>query len=142
MRLQLNQRTELAYLSLEVLERSGSSYVSGKRIADELDVSAQYLTKVLAPLARAGWLTTLTGPSGGYRLAIDLSEHCLLDLVEVVEGTVDRSRCMHGDSRNPADELCKLHTPWVKARDALLIELEMTPLAEVNEPELRNGGAA
>ena len=141
MRLQLNQRTELAYRALDVLEHSGAAYLSGKRIAEELDVSAQYLTKVLAPLARAGWVTTLTGPSGGYRLAIDLSDHCLLDLVEVVEGTVDRSRCMHGDSRNPAEELCQLHTPWVKARDALLAELATTPLAEVNNPQLHEGGA-
>jgi len=139
LRLQLNQRTELAYRALDVLEHSGSVYLSGKRIAEQLDVSAQYLTKVMAPLARAGWVTTLTGPSGGYRLAIDLSVHCLLDLVEVVEGTVDRSRCMHGDSRNPAEELCKLHTPWVKARDALLNELAVTPLAEIKHPQLHDG---
>lgn len=83
----------------------------------------------------------MTGPSGGYRLAIDLNGHCLLDLVEVVEGTVDRTRCMHGDSRNPAEQLCGLHTPWVKARDALLDELEATPLAEINHPQLSKDAA-
>ncbi len=128
MQLQLNQKTEMAYQALELLDRSGSEYVSGRRIAEALGVSAQYLTKVMSPLARAGWVASTTGPAGGYRLAIDLSDQCLLDLIEVVEGTVDRSRCMHGDARNPAKEPCLLHDPWTRARDALLDELAVTPL--------------
>ncbi|MDJ0792490.1 MAG: Rrf2 family transcriptional regulator [Acidimicrobiia bacterium] len=129
MQLHLDQRTELAYQALLLLEGSGPDYVTGSDLADRLQITPDYLTKVVAPLSRAGWVVSTTGPSGGYRLSANLEELCILDLVEAVEGRVDRERCMHGDSRNPAPELCTLHEPWVRARDALLAELEETPIA-------------
>ncbi|NHZ70687.1 MAG: Rrf2 family transcriptional regulator [Proteobacteria bacterium] len=133
MYLQLNQRTELAFEALVLLNESDSEYVAGSIIAENVGISAEYLTKVMAPIKRAGWVSSSSGRGGGYRIAIDLTEHCVLDLVEIIEGKVDRSKCMHGDSRNPAKALCDLHVPWVRARDALLNELEMTPLAESSD---------
>lgn len=130
MRFHLNQATESAYRALLVLADSGDEYLTGRQLAEELDVSTDYLAKVMSPLSRAGWVASSTGPAGGYRLEADLRALCVLDLVEAVEGRVDRSRCMHGDSRNPAPEECALHGPWVRARDSLLSELEVTPLWE------------
>ena len=129
MQLHLDQRTELAYQALLILDGAGTDYLTSREIAERLSLSADYLTKVLAPLGRAGWIVSSTGPKGGYRLSANLEELCILDLIEAVEGRVDRTRCMHGDSRNPATELCTLHDPWVRARDALLSELEETPIA-------------
>lgn len=129
MQLCLNRRTGLACEALALLDSPGTDSLSGPDLADRLGVSAEYVTKVLAPLVRAGWVTSTPGRTGGYRLAIDLTERCVLDLVEAVEGRVDRSKCMHGDSRNPAIEPCAMHDAWVRAREALLTELELTPLA-------------
>ena len=131
MQLHLNQGTEYAYQALCLLDRSDGRVVSGKTMAEQLDVSVDYLTKVLRPLSKAGWIAGTRGAAGGYRITVDLAALCVLDLVEVVEGRVDRERCMHGDSRNPAQELCALHDAWIRARDSLLVELAATPL---NEP--------
>ena len=131
MQLHLNQGTEYAYRALCMLDESDGARVSGKTMAEQLDVSVDYLTKVLRPLSRAGWIAGSRGASGGYRITVDLSALCVLDLIEAVEGRVDRERCMHGDSRNPAQELCAYHDAWIRARDSLLVELESTPL---NEP--------
>ena len=130
MQLHLNQGTEVAYRALCMLDRSDGTPLSGKTMAEQLDVSADYLTKVLRPLSHAGWITGERGATGGYRMTVDLTALCVLDLIEVVEGRVDRERCMHGDSRNPAQELCALHDAWIRARDSLLVELESTPLTE------------
>ena len=129
MLLHLDQRTELAYQALLILEQHHHGFTTSKDIAAQLDLMPDYLVKVLAPLSRAGWIASSRGPSGGYRLSTDLRELCVLDLIEAVEGRVDREKCMHGDSRNPATDLCTLHDPWVRARDALLTELEETPIA-------------
>ena len=129
MQLCLNRRTGLACEALSVLDDSGKEYISSRELAGRLEVSTEYVTKVLAPLVKEGWITSTPGPTGGYRLAIDLRQLCVLDLIEAVEGRVDRSQCMHGDSRNPAIEPCAMHDAWVRAREALLTELELTPLA-------------
>ena len=130
MQLHLNQGTEIAYQALCMLDRSDGEVVPGKTMAEQLGVSVDYLTKVLRPLSRAGWIAGSRGATGGYRITVDLTALCVLDLVETVEGRVDRQRCMHGDSRNPAQELCALHDAWIRARDSLLVELESTPLTE------------
>jgi Rrf2 family protein len=137
--LQLSQKTEYAYDGLLLLDEAGDGYIPGKTIAHWLDISPEYLTKIMGPLVRSGWLVSSSGTNGGYKLAIDLTNHCVLDLIEIVEGKVDRSRCMHGDTRNPALETCALHEPWVRARDALLTELEVAPLARSGHTSPRKG---
>jgi Rrf2 family protein len=127
--LELSQRTEYAYCGLVRLDGVGDQFVSGKTIASWLDVSPVYVTKLMNPLVRNGWVASATGTNGGYRLAVNLENQCVLDLIEIVEGKVDRTRCIHGDTQNPALELCAMHEPWVRARDALLTELEVAPLA-------------
>jgi Rrf2 family protein len=129
MKLELEGRTELACEVLIVLDAVGNERLTSRTLADRLDITPDYLTKIVAPLVRQGWVTSTTGPNGGYRLSTDLNSLCVLDLIEAVEGKVDREKCMHGDSRNPAPEWCSMHEPWVRARDALLHELEETPLA-------------
>jgi Rrf2 family protein len=128
MKLELEGRTELACGALVALDAAGSERLPGRSLAERLDITPEYLTKIISPLAREGWITSTTGPNGGYRLAIELNTLCVLDLIEAVEGRIDREKCMHGDSRNPALERCSLHEPWVRAREALLHELEETPL--------------
>ena len=129
MQLHLDKRTGLAYRALLLLDRQHDTVTPGRDLATSLEVSTEYLNKVMAPLKHAGWVRATRGPAGGYRVTTNLEELCILDLIEAVEGRVDRDRCMHGDARNPATELCTLHDPWIRARDALLSELEETPIA-------------
>ena len=139
MQLCLNQQTGLACEALTILSAQGSEFTSGAALAERMGITAEYLPKVLAPLTKEGWVSSIPGRDGGYRLAINLEEKCVLDLIEVVEGKVDRSKCMHGDSRNPAEELCAMHEPWVRARETLLRELELTPLGKVGQSSPTKG---
>ncbi len=131
MRLELTQKSELALQALGVISRTPEGFSSGPDIAEALSISPHYLASVMAPLSRAGWVRSTTGPKGGYRLSLDISQHSVLDLIESVEGTVDRDRCMHGDLMRPVQEPCALHEPWTRAREALLEELAAANLAEV-----------
>jgi Rrf2 family protein len=131
MRLELTQKSELALQALSVISRTPERFANGPEIADALSISPHYLATVMAPLSRAGWVRSTTGPRGGYRLSVDVSNHSVLDLIESIEGTVDRNSCMHGDLMRPVQEPCSLHEPWVRARDALLEELDAANLGEV-----------
>ena len=139
MQLCLNQQTGLACEALTILSAHDSGYLSGPDLAAQLNISLDYLPKALSPLTREGWIASSTGRDGGYRLAIRLEDRCVLDLIEIVEGRVDRTRCMHGDSRNPAEEKCAMHEPWVRAREALLTELELTPLTQASQSSPTKG---
>ncbi len=131
MHLEFTRKSELAMRALGVISRAPDGFANGPDIADALSISPHYLATVMAPLSRAGWVRSATGPRGGYRLSLDISNHSVLDLVESVEGAIDKDRCMHGDLMRPIQEPCALHEPWTRAREALLEELASANLAEV-----------
>jgi Rrf2 family protein len=130
MHLEFTRKSELALRALGVISRTSEGFANGPDIAEALSISPHYLATVMAPLSRAGWVRSATGPRGGYRLSLDISDHSVLDLVESVEGAIDKDRCMHGDLMRPIQEPCALHEPWTRAREALLEELATANLAE------------
>ena len=131
MRLELTKKTDLAFQALSVINEAAGERVNGSDLAAQLDISTQYLPHVMAPLTKAGWVSSVSGPRGGYSMSTSLDDISLLDLIEAVEGPVDDSRCLHLGPVHGATGACALHTPWTKARQALLDELATTQLTEM-----------
>jgi Rrf2 family protein len=131
MRLELTKKTDLAFQALEYIAASGDTKVTGADLADELEITTQYLPHVMAPLTRAGWVNSTSGPRGGYSINTDLTDVSLLDLIEAVEGQFDDSRCLHLGPKHSANHHCALHEPWIRARSALLGELGDSNLADM-----------
>lgn len=57
------------------------------------DLPAPYLNKQLQALARAGILSSTSGPRGGFRLARAPEEVTLLDIVVAIEGRTQAFKC-------------------------------------------------
>jgi Rrf2 family protein len=130
-RLELTKKTDLAFQALSVIADSSGERVNGGDLAALLDISTQYLPHVMAPLTRAGWVSSVSGPKGGYTVTTELDNISLLDLIEAVEGPVDDSRCLHLGPVHDTSGSCALHAPWTKARQALLDELATTQLTDM-----------
>jgi Rrf2 family protein len=91
--MQLSAKTQYACLAaLELARRhENPSPVCLKTIADEQNISAQFLVQILLQLKRTGLVRSIRGAGGGYRLAMDPDEISLLQIIEAMEGTaVDR----------------------------------------------------
>jgi len=131
MRLELTKKTDLAFQALGHIAGTGDHRVTGAVLAKELGITTQYLPHVMAPLTRAGWVASTSGPKGGYTIDTDLEDVSLLDLVQAVEGEFDNTRCLHLGPQHDANHDCALHDPWVRARAALLNELDTTALGDM-----------
>lgn len=131
MRLELTKKTDLAFKALATVASAENARVNGSILAEDLEISTQYLPHVMSPLTRAGWVESVSGPHGGYTLAVSLDDVTLLDLVVAVEGPVDETRCLHQGPLHDDSNLCKLHIPWNRARSALLDELAATSLSDM-----------
>ncbi len=129
MRLTLQGRTDLALRSLRWLE-GRTDTVRAAEMAAALHSTPTYLPQVLRPLVRAGWLDSEPGPTGGYRLAGDLSTRSILELIEVVEGPIATEECVLRGGPCPGHERCALHEPWQEAREALVARLASLPISE------------
>ncbi len=123
----------LAYLAADVREDA----TLGRDLANEVDVPAHYLAKILATLARAGLLTASRGVRGGYRLARRPDAITLMEIVEPFEGKRVRPGCLlRPDQPCREDGTCSAHGAWSDVKAAYSRFLETTTLADIR------GGAA
>lgn len=58
-------------------------------IAERQDISFAYLEQIFIKLRRAGIVSSIRGPKGGYHLARSADEIRVIDIVKAVEETVD-----------------------------------------------------
>ena len=130
MRLEVTRKSDLAVRSLRVLAASPER-MKGPQLAAAVGSSSGFVSQVLTPLVRAGWVRSDPGPSGGYSLTADLDDVSVLAVIETIEGPTDAGRCVLAD--RPCNErgTCVLHVPWLRARSQLLAELDATSVAEV-----------
>ncbi len=132
MRLEILPRTELTLRLLHALA-DGDRWRAAD-LADEIDSSANYVARLVAPLTHAGWVRSVPGPTGGHELVADLDDISVLDLITAVEGGPDDGRCVMANQPCPAPSPCALHDAWVPARDALTARLAATPLSSLPAP--------
>jgi Rrf2 family protein len=132
--------TDLAIRALHELDKGGGDLTPGTRLTDVLEVSIHRVPQIMSPLMAQFWVESVPGPNGGYRLAADLEEISLLEVIEVVEGVIPGDRCVLRGAPCPSPEPCVLHVPWSRAREALMSELGRTPLVEANSSSTSRGG--
>lgn len=75
--------------------------VKAAKLAAFYDLPAAYLNKQLQALARAGIVTSISGPRGGFQLARSPHEITVLDVVTAIEGPQEAFRCQQILRRGP-----------------------------------------
>ena len=131
MRLEVTRKSDLAVRSLQALA-SCPDWVKGPDLAAIVGSTSGFVSQVLTPLVRAGWVRSDPGPSGGYSLTADLDDVSVLAVIETIEGPTDSGRCVLAD--RPCDEggTCALHVPWLRARAQLRAQLDAVSVAEAS----------
>lgn len=127
MRLQLTRRATLVARALQALD--GQQRLTASTIAPLIGAAPSYVPQVMAPLVRAGWVRSGSGPHGGYDLTVALGSLSLLEVIEAVEGPIQGAICAKPVDECTPEHPCLVHAPWTAAVAALAAELASTPLA-------------
>ncbi len=112
----------------------GEGPMSIAEIARESSVPPAYLEQLVAPLRRAGIVTSKRGAHGGYTLARSPELVRVGDVYRVMEGPVAPMDCV---SENIDDQTCPLivgcetRPVWLKVRDSIIEAIDSTTLADL-----------
>lgn len=106
-------------------------FAMAKQIAEDSDIPAHFLAKILQQLARKGFLKSSKGPTGGFCLAIPAAEISMCQIVDAVDGLTDYKRCLGGRTECRDDAPCGLHDSWKRMRSSIIDYLEGTSIAAV-----------
>ena len=106
-------------------------YSMARTIAKDADIPAHFLAKILQDLARDGFLKSIKGPGGGFRLAQPAREISLLRVVESVDGSACMNRCPMGLGECTGKTACGMHAGWKAVRSRIMEYMGATSVADV-----------
>lgn len=100
-------------------------------IADGLRVPANYLSKILHTLGRAGIVHSERGRHGGFQLAHPPDELSLARVIEPFDEFNERSTCLLGRSRCSDGNPCAAHQQWKDVYEIVTGFFQETTLADL-----------
>lgn len=105
----------------------------GRTLSERTQIPANYLSKILLVLGKAGVVHAVRGASGGYRLAMLPEEVRLIEVVELFEGPRARSACLLDINRECNSVTpCRAHSNFLAVRDGYVRFLENTSIADIS----------
>lgn len=108
-----------------------NKYAMVKNIAEQEDIPAQSLAKILQQLARKGLLRSRRGRAGGLALRVDASEVRLRDIVEALDELASYQQCASGLPECNEDMPCSMHDSWVALRSRIMDYLGRNTIADL-----------
>ncbi len=98
---------------IDIGQRGSNSPVSLAAIAERQDISQEYLEQLFSKLRRAGLVESSRGPGGGYRLAREMSEIGISDIILAADEELRVTRCS-GDAVDGCvrGDQCNAHDLW------------------------------
>jgi len=134
----ITQKTRYAVRALMRLQMYGSEGTTLKEISRVENIPLKFLEQIFSALAKAKILESKRGIQGGYRLAKDLKEVSLYDVMKALKEDVKVARCFDfAKYECPFLENCKAERFWRKVQEKTLKVFTETMLEEPDESLLR-----
>jgi len=84
-----------------------------KEIAERQEISKKYLEIIVKDLVAGGLVEGISGKGGGYRLSRKPEEYTILEILELMEGTLSPVACLSkGAEPCPRRSICKTLPMW------------------------------
>ena len=108
-------------IMLDLAMHGSGELVPLKEISKRQDITLKYMEQIISPLARAGFVVSLRGSSGGYRLARRPSEYTCGEILRVVEGPLVPTVCLSNQDYVdcPRAEECPTLSFWQGLSDVI-----------------------
>lgn len=100
-------------IMIDIALYSNGNFVPLKDIAARQDISAKYLEQIISLLNKAGFLHSLRGNNGGYKLARKTTDITAGDILRAAEGTLAPITCLQ-ETAGPCDRsgFCETLSFW------------------------------
>lgn len=99
-------------------------------ISERQNISLSYLEQLFSRLRRCGLVKSVRGPGGGYRIAKNLNQITVSEIISAVDELIDATQC--GGHENCRDERrCMTHDLWSSLNVKILEYLSGVTLADL-----------
>ena len=83
---------------IDIAEHPNETYIPLKSIAARQGISEKYLEQIIAVLNKAGYVKSVRGAQGGYRIAKDPADYTVGMILRLTEGSLAPVACLENDA--------------------------------------------
>lgn len=98
---------------IDLAQNNDQGYISLKSISNRQEISLKYLEAIIAMLNRAGYVKSLRGVNGGYKLTRDPCDYSVGEILRLTEGGLTLVTCIN----------CKEEDKCNRSNDCLTLPL-------------------
>ena len=128
-------------LMLDIVQHQGGNPVRVKDIAERQEISVKYLEQIVSILVRAGYLRSIRGPQGGYRLTKQPGEYTVGSILRLTEGSLAPVECLEtAENECPRAENCVTLRLWKELNQAIESVVDKYTLEDMQNWSEEAGG--
>lgn len=106
------------------------------QVAKRQEISDKYLEQIVTILTRAGYVKSMRGAQGGYKLAKDPSEYTVGMILRLTEGSLAPVSCLEDDvNQCSRADTCATLMVWKQLNDAISNVVDHITLADLVEKQ-------
>jgi len=119
-------------LMLDLALNGSDQYVTIKSVSERQDISYKYLEQIITVLSRAGYVKSIRGSQGGYKLARPPEEYTVGMILRLIEGSLVPVACMEDEPNQcPRSADCVTLDVWKQLGAAINDVLDSITLADL-----------
>lgn len=127
-------------LMLDLALHDTGENIALKTIAKRQGISGKYLEQIIGILTKAGFVKSVRGSSGGYRLSKKPEEYTVGDILRLTEGSLAPVSCVeNGTVVCDKAETCVTVSVWKELNDAINNVVDNITLADLVDRSESNG---
>jgi Rrf2 family protein len=105
----------LSYIS----SRDDEVSFTAKELAENLEISYKFLTKIMGELVKADIVQSTRGRDGGYTLNKPANKITISDILEIFNDSIHEERCILGIGFCDSKNKCVLHDQWIEPKNLI-----------------------
>jgi Rrf2 family protein len=118
-------------------------YVTIKSIANRQQISEKYLEQIVTMFSRSGFVKSIRGAQGGYKLSKPPEEYSVGTILRQIEGSLVPVACMEDDPNQcPRSSCCVTLDVWKQIDDAINGVVDNITLADLARKQQEKLAAA
>ncbi|MCP4251223.1 MAG: Rrf2 family transcriptional regulator [bacterium] len=130
----LTRKSDYALIVLSHLAQSPETICSARGISDQYRIPLPLLMNIMKQLTKSGFLESVRGARGGYRLGRDTAQMSLKELIVALEGPIRLVQCAAEEEATQScgqSPWCPVKAPALRVHDRLEQFLAEVTLAEI-----------
>ncbi len=133
--MRITQEADYALRIVCILAKE-AGVLDAKTVADKTMVTPRFALKILRKLTMGNMVRSYKGANGGYELALRAEDITVKDVIELIDGPIEISKCIDADhicSRQGLDKSgCILHHIFSEISAQVSQKLDLVKISDIN----------